>query len=448
MKVLPHTKTTAYSLPTMDHDQSTVQGNKDILQTVVEVGLGLEQTQFKSGTRIIIAGDQLTVSRLRSLKEYCWDDISSYHTMEWVVPVMQLFHMQMLLASLIFRTHYGQLSTPGSLAYNVAMLGRKRVSLDKPDFHAVDELLRHTFDAMVLTVFQEVLATENLEKFVKGHSRRTVSERTMAALTTIMERYFDASLDEFNGTASQNASLFLRDMLFYIELCSAIKAGDVGRIKEVLKWITVIFQCGMTRNYANEILHLHCGLSYSWSTKTREAVESSWLVNTTGQPNRFIPADLYQEHNNRMIKESHLSSGSASWEYSERAMSINIRSYQHIKSVVEEQYQISYSGTGHKKSPAILNIQRIVRSLKENQILSKEPRSCQKLSIIDPVTDLLTQGLTNLSEGGRIQNFKGIARDYCTLLDREVNPNHIDDDLCFDIEQHLLLTSNDLDGFN
>ncbi|ORZ28543.1 hypothetical protein BCR41DRAFT_292233, partial [Lobosporangium transversale] len=77
------------------------------------------------------------------------DDISSYHRLDWVIPVIQLFHLQMLLASTILRTHYGTASTPGSIAFNVSLLERKRVSLEKPDFHATNELLRESFDALV-----------------------------------------------------------------------------------------------------------------------------------------------------------------------------------------------------------------------------------------------------------------------------------------------------------
>src|SRR5690606_38798482 len=136
------------------------------------------------------------------------------------------------------------------LAYNAFMLGRKRVSLDNPDFHATDELLRHTFDAMVLTAWQEVLDAADLDRFFKKLSKRRLSELTTAAVDTFMERYIDPSnLHELNSTASRNAALFIRDMLFYIELSAAIKASDVGRIEEVIKWLTIIFQGGATRSY-------------------------------------------------------------------------------------------------------------------------------------------------------------------------------------------------------
>lgn len=270
----------------MDINQSSVEGNKDILEAIMEGTLQLPPQWFEGGRRVILAGDQLTVSRIRSLKELQWDDITAYHRLEWAVPVIQLFHLQMITGSTILCNHYGHLSTPGSLAYNAIMLGQKCVNLDKPDFHATDELLCHTFHAIALMAWQQVLGLEDLSGLAKRIGKAHLSELTKTSLDSFMNQYLNAkNIEALNNTSSKNAALFLRDMLLYIELSSAIKASDVGHLEEVIKWLTIMFQSGSTRNYANELLHLHCGLSYSWSAQTKEAVILSWLVNTTGQPN-------------------------------------------------------------------------------------------------------------------------------------------------------------------
>ncbi|ORY89528.1 hypothetical protein BCR41DRAFT_292415, partial [Lobosporangium transversale] len=53
------------------------------------------------------------------------------------------------------------------------------------------------------------------------------------------------------------------------------------------------------------LLRLQRGLKCAWTDQTVKADMSSWLVNTTGQENRWIPTDLYQEHNNLLIKKMH-----------------------------------------------------------------------------------------------------------------------------------------------
>ncbi|KAF9176162.1 hypothetical protein BGZ51_001513, partial [Haplosporangium sp. Z 767] len=155
--------------------------------------------------------------------------------------------------------------------------------------------------------------------------------------------------------------------------------GDVGRIEEVIKWLTILFQAGSTKNYAIELLHLHTGLMYSWSPKTREAVLSSWLVNTTGQPNRWIPADLFQEHNNLLTKTIHAAKGSnASWESLGAQVSANIRTFSNIAEQMEKQYNVPYKSTQHAAVSAESDIAQILMSIKDGHIFSDKPQPLAK----------------------------------------------------------------------
>ncbi|KAI9237248.1 MAG: hypothetical protein BYD32DRAFT_436743 [Podila humilis] len=125
------------------------------------------------------------------------------------------------------------------------MLGWKRINLDKPDFHATDELLCHSFDAIALTAWQQVLGSEDLSGLAKRNSKAHLSELTKTSLNSFMNQYLDAeNVEALNSTSSKNTALFLRDMLLYIELSSAIKAGNVGCLEEVIKWLTIMFQSG------------------------------------------------------------------------------------------------------------------------------------------------------------------------------------------------------------
>ncbi|KAF9897821.1 hypothetical protein BX616_004923, partial [Lobosporangium transversale] len=186
--LLPIKKTEAFPLPSMHINQATIDGNKDVLETIMGQTLKIPSEWF-DGKRAVVTGDQLTVSRVRSLKRQRCDDVSTYHRFEWAVPVIQLFHLQMVLSSTILRTHYGDIGVPGSLAYYAAKLRRKRVTPDRFDFHAVNELLFHAFDAMVIRAWQLVQECEDLAE---------------------------------------------DSMFFPTKFSSAIKAGDVGRIREAL----------------------------------------------------------------------------------------------------------------------------------------------------------------------------------------------------------------------
>ncbi|ORZ08231.1 hypothetical protein BCR41DRAFT_326119, partial [Lobosporangium transversale] len=70
------TKTATYPLPAMKIDESTIEGNKSIIDTVMHKKLCIQTEWFRDNYQIIIAGDLFTVSRIRSLKRYSRDEVS------------------------------------------------------------------------------------------------------------------------------------------------------------------------------------------------------------------------------------------------------------------------------------------------------------------------------------------------------------------------------------
>ncbi|OAQ22070.1 hypothetical protein K457DRAFT_1783164, partial [Linnemannia elongata AG-77] len=204
---------------------------------------------------VVVAGDLATVKKLRGLKGLRSDERSSYHRLDWALPVAQLFHMQMLLAKILVHNYRGSVNEQGSLEQLATMLQRRRVFSDNPDFHAMDELLRHVFTATVLRLWEmsNLNTCSNNAEF-----SNIVNEKVME----IIDR--DLNMSNVDHTPSRNAILFVRDMLLYMELSSAIKIGDIGRIEKALKWLTIIFHAGFTPHYAQELMHFRCCLNYIW----------------------------------------------------------------------------------------------------------------------------------------------------------------------------------------
>ncbi len=99
----------------------------------------------------------------------------------------------------------------------------------------------------------------------------------------------------------------------------AIRAGHSDHIVTVLKLWALGF-CAMGRvKYAHELLHLVHNIIHIWPPALRyvfdllplfqaltqlhsDVIMKNWLVNTTGNPNSFVPVDLLQEHLNYWIK--------------------------------------------------------------------------------------------------------------------------------------------------
>ncbi|KAI7826126.1 hypothetical protein BC939DRAFT_447007 [Gamsiella multidivaricata] len=451
LEILPTRQTLTFPLPAMRHDQSTNEGNLDVLQDITQIMLKLPEDWFNSNTRIIVSGDQLTVSRVISLQELRAADTTPFNRLEWAVPVMQLFHLQMLFCSTILRTHYGRISEPGSLAFFITMLGRKRVNLDSPNYHAADEVLRHIFDAMVRRVYEvelnvqrpdakkpdaekpdaqkpevlddeildidmlndevlddRILNTQKLETFGTSYEaplgNAALDKRVREATEAICHQYLTDPMENPRkfGNANANAALFLRDMMVYMELGAAIKVGDVGRILEVIKVITVMFQSKETKNYANELMRLAYGIRHAWSPQWTKAVVSSWLINTNGKASGWIPADLYQEHNNLLTKTIHSGKESnMSWEMLANQISTNIRLFSKIAKTLESEYDITHNSSFHSTLSAERDIQLIQQSLKDHDILGNaRPGDCS----VPLVKNLVSEGLEKLIDG-RFEKF-------------------------------------------
>ncbi|KAF9579537.1 hypothetical protein BGW38_004161 [Lunasporangiospora selenospora] len=444
---LPVKKTVISSLPTMRIDESTVHGNREVLESIVSAALDLPEVWFE-GRRILVAGDQMSVARLRRLIELRWDDISTFQRFDWVIPVLQLFHLQMLLASTILRTHYGDSSSPGSMSFYAHLLGRKRVNFDKADFHSLDELLRHVFDAMAIKAWEVVLDTSDLHEYAREFSEGGRVFDVDVKADELIDKFLNAAAsDDLNGTASRNSALFMRDAIIFIELSSAIKDGDVGRVEKVLRWITIMFQAGSTRNYANELLHLFCGFEYKWTHETKEAIRSSWLVNIKGQEGRWIPADLQQEHHNFTIKNMFKARGVGNqWNGSEETISMNIQNLERVSHQLESVLDVPYSGTKHAKLSAATDIQTVYHSLVEYDIFGTEPQDNHpNLTATIPAKNLFEDGIIKLTESNRVMMFLESLGTQATAndddlemeVDDDMESDRDDDIVDFGVEEHL-----------
>ncbi|KAG9063272.1 hypothetical protein KI688_004876 [Linnemannia hyalina] len=235
-------KTWAFEIPAMDIDQSSLDGNMRVLEEVKKL-LQLDDEWFRNHV-VIVGGNQLTVSRVRTMIRYRAPDVSAFNRLQWAIPVLQLFHLQMIVCGTILRTHYGHITSPGSLAYNIGKLGRKRVDKTMPCYYTANELLRNTFDAMVRRMWLVELDRKRLDTleddvsgFWAGVDCYLMEDRQwfinhvlMTKARAIRDKYLanSATLSQTLGTANINAALFVRDMVAYMELSAAIKAGDIG----------------------------------------------------------------------------------------------------------------------------------------------------------------------------------------------------------------------------
>jgi hypothetical protein len=398
-------KTTTFPLPIMKIDESSLEGNKAVVETIIEEVLGLKEGWFAAGKMVVVAGDLATVKKLRGLKGLRSDERSPYHRLDWALPVAQLFHMQMSLAKTLVHNYRGSVNEQGSLEQLATMLQRRRVFSDNPDFHAMDELLRHVFTATVLRLWEVSSKAKEMSNLNTCSNNAEFSNIVNEKVMEIIDR--DLNTSNIDYTPSRNAILFVRDMLLYMELSSAIKIGDIGRIEKALKWLTIIFHAGSTPHYAQELMHFRCCLNYIWDEQTKVAVLSSMLVNKSGERNGWKATDLYQEHQNRSIKHVHCGRrGDTSFDTLRERVSTNIETFDDAKDRMEEQFKAPRNKRKHAAVSADSAIDDVLTVLRENNILDRDITPCiQENDGTVDAKDLLLAGTSVLQDEKRIRAF-------------------------------------------
>ncbi|KAF9098729.1 hypothetical protein BGX29_007465 [Mortierella sp. GBA35] len=394
LNLLPVKRTKAYELAIMDIDQSTIAGNKQVIEHM-RAALDKSKGSFKD-LMMILAGDHLTISRIISIQQRSIGELTYFDQMQWAIPVLQLFHMQMILSTAILKTHFGHASAPGSLAFLINTLGRMQLKRDKPCYHTNDEFLRIVFRAMAYQLWQPG------ESHVDGSNAMSDND-IINKLDNLVNSSLSnsAALSQTHSITNTNALLFLKDMVVYIEFCTAIKLGDIGRIEQILKRITIMFQSGNNKNYGHELLRLNYNILHKWTEVRKFAVLSSMLMNTAGLPNRWIPGDLYQEHNNLLTKQTHATVGNN--KSAAGYITPLIRLFRVINNILGREFRLPPNSKFHRVTKMDEDIQTVLKRLQDDDILNgtKRPTKHQAHPFTQTtVVDMMTQGFINLNNGG------------------------------------------------
>ncbi|CAO3568652.1 unnamed protein product [Mortierella alpina] len=411
--LLPIRKSTTFPLRTMKIDESTIAGNLSVLDTIMLVGLGLTKTWFASHPNIIVAGDQMTVARLLSLRIHRAIDPDPYGSLSWVSPIPQLFHLRMTLCGTIFRTHYGDDNTRGTLATIISLLRRKQLTKDNMNFKVADELLRLVFEALSLVLAD--FLTSNTDAADKVDVPR-VADLIIDTLTNLGP-LTESSTPMLRGrpctTADINALLLLRDIAVYIELGSAIKAGDIGRIRSLLPTITLMMHGGGNTNYARELLRLLHGVRHTWTVEWERRVLSSMLINPEGVRDGWMATDMYQETNNYLLKAVFAAKGpNMSWEYLKDHVSTNIRANQEIARMFEQAVDAKFHNPFHVRTSSDEDLKKVKMSFHNSGILTwRSGKDEDKREFPDPVVDLQREGGSKMV-GGALDKFLSNGIDH------------------------------------
>ncbi|KAH9901536.1 hypothetical protein C8Q73DRAFT_635931 [Cubamyces lactineus] len=423
---IPVHETEIFPLPAMHIDESSTTGNADVLSEIFsEVGLDMDSTDFTSTIKIT-AGDQLSISRIRSLVANRTGHDSFGRSFLWAVCMPGLFHYKMAATHAVLESHFGSSATydPGSLAFHNTRLDRKPLVLSSlPAFRTCRDLIFVSLYARVLHCLQRVSNCDDLDEYaekvsfneLQTHAQAIIDQFATPARAEAQRKQRNAEKRKYArdvdaGTHDppssglpppktgdmvfENAILFLRDALVLREFTDAIKAGDSGRVVTVLKLWALAFRGSGRIKYAYELLHLIHNLTHVWPEPLRrKIILNNWLVNPTGKDDSWVEVDLMQEHLNFWTKNVYQAHGSnASWEWLQ-TISPCIDILRRLATQINEDLG-ARQGNKHTTPDLDFDIHELMDSLAHHRVYDVEPGrtiSSEKPTVLNAVSAGLGQ---------------------------------------------------------
>ncbi|KAL0956796.1 hypothetical protein HGRIS_002915 [Hohenbuehelia grisea] len=299
--------TKQYILRTTEIEEASYDGTDKVMKEIFrQLRLDSEDKQKRTGLHRIIpwAGDQLTVDRLRGLWRYRSEDLNSCDRADYLIPVFGWFHLLMALANSLHAQYLGTSSGIGGLSQAFELLKRKGLinpSIKGPFWHHLDEALHHISEAHFRACWIQVGGVTTLAEL---KSRNATELQTMAG-TIVTEHASRAALikhaklpENQQDEVWKQSTMWNMDVLAYIELRAAIRAGDVGRMEDLLPTLVLRFAGGGNSKYTIELLELIRGLRTEWTEDIKAYVKRNcWLFTRSGKPGSFLSFDLGQEEN-------------------------------------------------------------------------------------------------------------------------------------------------------
>ncbi|KAK6971606.1 hypothetical protein R3P38DRAFT_3336690 [Favolaschia claudopus] len=355
---------------------------------------GSENIIELTGTQRIIAwmGDQLTVERLRGLWKYRHEGHNSFDRMDYMIPVFGWFHLVMAFANSIHKQYLGTSAVIGSLRQAFDVLKRKGLitqSTKGPFWHNLDEALHHISEAHLRACWLDL---GNIDNLAALKSKSPAELRQMAA--QLIRKY--ASREALNrmeemGIAERDGiyqqwTMFNMDVIPYLLLRKAIKAGDIGLIEDLLPILLFRFAGSGFPKYTIEILELLQGHRKKWPPDVRDYIKKFCY---------WLPYDLAQEENICDIKVNYRSQGPGATMEHMGKISPAIPSLRKIQRHMEKQFGTNARGARHgvpdKEKDVAMLTEHYMASKLHTFIPGRELKTARS-------ADFVTEGAENLEK--------------------------------------------------
>ncbi|KAF8310443.1 uncharacterized protein EI90DRAFT_2956624 [Cantharellus anzutake] len=157
---LPVSKTEYYPCETSGYDEATVKGNRDTLRDLLFRQLGVTPDEVE-GRLVPVSGDQMTIARLRTLREQTSSANTWHMGNRWILPLIEIWHMGLAMIKGIFKIHWCENTVKGDFGLRHANdLLRRKLNINKLEFYPAERLTDTVLATMTLNYFRAILQQE------------------------------------------------------------------------------------------------------------------------------------------------------------------------------------------------------------------------------------------------------------------------------------------------
>ncbi|KAJ7438253.1 hypothetical protein FB451DRAFT_1344411 [Mycena latifolia] len=376
---IPVHQSEQYPVPAMNKDEATLEGTLDVRETMYR-HMGLDDDGLEAHGLVFEDSDLLTDSLKEKLESARRNSTTPIASLRGGVRRWGLFHGEMAGGRLTINEHWGKPNSiwPGGLWWeHNKLLGRKPITAGwsgkkATPWKPAHELIHISLPAHIVDGFRIYCGNEKLEEWAKN---ATMQEFNRVAKIVFDKLFSTAAVEELRARDAcdrditlEDAILFNRDALFYVEFVQAIKKGDIGRVVNVLSiWMVMMRTPKTMPRYADAMFETLVRLKH-FPPKMRELYLANWLVKLPGRPYCFKPVDLLQEHQNFWAKIIYTAKGTnKSWEWLSM-ITVCIFTLRDAMRTVQTAFKIPAYGEKHKTPEITAEVATLANALKSENI--------------------------------------------------------------------------------
>ncbi|KAH7903329.1 hypothetical protein BJ138DRAFT_1120498 [Hygrophoropsis aurantiaca] len=193
-----------------------------------------------------------------------------------------------------------------------------------------------------------------------------------------------------------NSTLYIRNGIWWREVCRAVADGDTGRVWEIMKIWIFTFSGSGNPFYSQYLMELYCNFKWEFSEELKKTILDNWVVNLHGEPGRFIEMDLMQEHFNFWLEEMAQHKGKEFEDpYYRFVISMHVYFFLRLKEEMEEAVSLRARSKRHGSPHTNNELRAMMKQLKSAEANLRRPGRNPGFEAQDD----FTRGIENLKNG-------------------------------------------------